>query len=723
MKNLINILLILNSLLLADCTSPSQEKPPMAPIALVTENHFGTSVKDPYRYMENLKDTTVVNWLKAQANYSRKLLDQIPGRKGLVDKLREMDGRKSVSVNEVTITKNDKYFYLKTTPEDETGKLFFRDGLNGSERLLFDPTSYRSDTLKYTLTALSPSIDGSKIAFEIAPNGSESAELLLNVDSGKLYPEVIDRCWGFGASWLPDGERLLYLRWNSSDVHDKDRMLNSKAMLHTVGRSPDSDSEIFSRQKYPNLGIEEAEYAFVYYDPDAELLFALPMTDDRRVKAFIAPSKEIDAPIIHWKPLFKLEDEVYSFGTTKDSIFVYTPKNAPNFKILKTSLINPDMENAEVVVPESKNGTLETFDLTSDGLYYTLSKNGVQQELYFLPKGKAKATRIELPNAAGRIGIRAKSIDSPDFWVTLNGWTTDYRRYRFDPHNSEFILENLSSQAAYPEYDDLMVEELMVPSHDGTLVPLSLIYNKNIKKDGKTPVFFFGYGAYGYSMSPFFSPTYLMPTTKGAIFAVAHVRGGGELGDTWHKGGMKTTKPNTWKDLIACAEYMVREKYTTPQKITIYSGSAGGVLIGRAMTERPDLFAAAIPEVGCMNTMRMEFTPNGPPNIPEFGTVKDSVECMALFEMDSYQHIVDREKYPATLITAGMNDPRVSAWEPGKFAARLQAANASDKPILFSVDFEAGHGMGDTKTTSFHAYADVLSFALWQTGHPEFQMR
>jgi prolyl oligopeptidase len=233
----------------------------------------------------------------------------------------------------------------------------------------------------------------------------------------------------------------------------------------------------------------------------------------------------------------------------------------------------------------------------------------------------------------------------------------------------------------------------------------------------------FGYGAYGISMTPYFSPISLLPVYEGGIYAVAHVRGGGELGDNWYRAGFKTTKPNTWKDLIACAEYLVNEKYTSPKKIAINSASAGGILIGRAMTERPDLFAAAIPEVGCMNAIRMEESPNGPVNIPEFGTVKDSVEFMALMEMDAYYHLKKGVKYPATLVTAGMNDPRVIAWDPAKFAARLQATNSSDKPILFLADYAAGHGIGDTKTKSFQSLADVFSFALWQTGHPKFQLK
>lgn len=274
----------------------------------------------------------------------------------------------------------------------------------------------------------------------------------------------------------------------------------------------------------------------------------------------------------------------------------------------------------------------------------------------------------------------------------------------------------------YPEFKDIVSKEIMVPSHDGVMVPVSIIYNKNTKLNGDNPMLMMGYGAYGISMEPRFSSSFTLPyCTYGGIYVIAHVRGGGELGEAWHKAGFKTTKPNTWKDLIAVTEYLIKEKYSSPKRIAIWSASAGGILIGRAITERPDLFAAAIPEVGSFNTIRSELSPNGPGNIPEFGTVKDKTEFKALLEMDSFHHIKKGTAYPATLITAGMNDPRVIAWEPAKFAASLQNANTSSNPILFLTDFESGHGMGDSATKSIEKNSDLISFAYTYTGHPKFQ--
>ena len=724
MKNHNNILLLLFSISFTAGISQAQEKPPFAAVSMVNETYFGKEVSDPYRYMENVTDTTFLSWVRAQAKYSRKVLNSIPGRKNLLDKLWEFDGRRNSNIYYIIITENDKYFYLKTTPEDETAKLFYRAGLAGKELLLFDPENYKKDTLKYMINSLQPSIDGSKIAFEVAANGSESSDLLiLDVATKKLFPETIDKCWDANVMWLPDGERFLYFRLNSKDVYDEERLLNTKTFLHTVGQSTDTDKEIFSRQKYPELGIKEEELPVVYYDKDNHLLYGMPVTVDRRLKVYMASADDLDNPKIHWKPLITEDDHITYIDTDYGEMYLLTPKGAPNFKIIKISLGDSDLQKSEIVVPENKKGIIKDFVLTKDGLYYTISQNGVQQKLYYLPKGEKTAHNLLLPTAAGSISLTSKSSDSSDLWVTLNGWTSSYVRYRYDPKLNKFIEETLSSKTEYPEYKDLLVEEVMVPSPDGVEIPLSLIYNKHLKKDGNNPVLIMGYGAYGYSMSPFFSPEYLLSTTQGAIFAIAHVRGGSELGENWYKGGYKTTKPNTWKDLITCTQYLIDKKYTAQKKVAIYSASAGGILIGRAMTERPDLFAVAIPEVGALNSIRSEFSPNGPVNVPEFGTVKDSIEFFALYEMDAYQHLVDGEKYPATLVTAGMNDPRVTVWEPAKFAARLQAANSSDKPVLFSVDFEAGHGVGDSKTTYFESMADITSFFLWQTGHPEFQLR
>jgi prolyl oligopeptidase len=261
----------------------------------------------------------------------------------------------------------------------------------------------------------------------------------------------------------------------------------------------------------------------------------------------------------------------------------------------------------------------------------------------------------------------------------------------------------------------------MVPSHDGVLVPLSIIHRRDIKLDGRNPAFISGYGAYGHSNPMRYDPVQLAWLERGGVLAVAHVRGGGAFGKEWHHAGRKQTKPNTWKDFIACAEYLVKSGYTTPAKIAGEGGSAGGILIGRAVTERPDLFAAARISVGCTDMLRFETTMNGPPNVPEFGTIAKADEFQSLLAMSTLHQIKDGTKYPGILLTHGANDPRVEPWISAKTTARFQAASASGKPVLFRVDYHAGHGIGSTRQQRLEELADVWSFLLWQFGDADFQ--
>lgn len=718
----IKALLLLSAALVPAIPANGQPRFP-APAGNMVETVCGERIADPYRILENLQDPMVQRWYRRESDHARSVLDAIPGRKELIERMVEFDRRKAAKVYNLSITDNDSYFYLRQEPSDETGKLFVRHGFQGNERLLFDPATFTDGRAgRFTIGDVQPNDDGSRIVVALSPDGSEDAVLIvIEVETGRILPGRIDRCRFASPSWLPDGKSFLYNRLNPARPFDPDRQKNSRVFLHRAGTSPDNDREIFSAALYPELGIAPEEIPLLRYDRKSGRLFAFIESVDPRQNIWDAPAVSVEDARIPWRRLIRPEDGIHHFAATKEELYLYTPKDAPRFRLLKTSLDRPDLAAAETVVPEAPDAILTDFALTSDGLYYTRSFNGVREELYRKSPDGIRDEKIDLPFEAGTIQLSAKGFSKKEVWAVMAGWTRDYRRFRYDARKKSFSDETLSSKADYPEYRDLVVEELMVPSHDGVLVPFSVIRPAGMARHGRNPVLIYGYGAYGNSMTPFFSPSMLLWTAKGGIFAIAHVRGGGELGDAWHLAGRKQTKPNSWKDLIACAEHLVREGYTAPQHIAINAGSAGGIMVGRAMTERPDLFAAAMPQVGLMNALRGEQTPNGPVNAPEFGTVKDPEECKALIGMDAYLHLKKGVAYPATLITAGMNDPRVIAWQPGKFAARLQVSSSSGKPVLFFTDFEAGHGIGDRKTKQFESFADILSFGLWQTGHPEFQ--
>lgn len=706
---------------IAACTLPAQSKPPVIAPQPVTEIFFGHAVTDPYRNLENLADPQVKAWYKGQAAYARSALEAIPGRRKLLEKMHDLDARVTQRVWNMCIADNDRRFYFKMLPSDEAPKIYWRQHFTGLEHLLFDPAAFRQDSLHYAISFMVPNFDGSRLAIGVSANGSECSEILvLDVETGRFFPETIDRVWDVGLSWLPDGQSFFYNRIKSADVHQADRALDSKALLHRVGSDPATDREVFSRVNNPEWGLQPVDDPEVEYDPSSGYLLALIQTVDSRQNVLIAPLSELNQPKIRWRRLFQPSDEVHDFAMTDKEVYFLSAKDAPNFRLLKTALEHPDITNAQVVVPETDESKEYLF-MTSAGPIFTTSRHGIEAHLYHLPWGEKTAEEIALPFAAGTVFAQTKGFHFPQAWVGVSGWTHDLERYRLDLSSRKFVREQLTMEARYPEYNDLVVEEVMVKAQDGVAVPLSLIYKKGLRRDGSAPVLMGGYGAYGITSRAGFDPFRLLWTLEGGIVAIAHVRGGGELGETWHKAGMKSTKPNSWKDLIACARFLIDQRYTAALKISIQSGSAGGVLVGRAMTERPDLWAAVLPEVGCLNPMRQEFSANGPTNIPEFGSVSDSTECLALLEMDSYHHLSKGTPYPATFITAGMNDPRVDAWQPGKFAARLQAATASGKPVLFLTDFEGGHGLGDRKSQWLEKVANALAFGLWQSGVPGFQ--
>jgi prolyl oligopeptidase len=263
--------------------------------------------------------------------------------------------------------------------------------------------------------------------------------------------------------------------------------------------------------------------------------------------------------------------------------------------------------------------------------------------------------------------------------------------------------------------------EVRARSADGTMVPLSLIYRKGLKLDGSHPVDLEGYGSYGVTEEPYFSTTRVAWMERGGVEAVCHVRGGGWFGEAWHQAGKIATKHHTWEDFVGCAQWLIAHRYSSPAHMSGQGTSAGGITIGRAITARPDLFAAALDVVGVSNALRAEFSPNGPPNIPEFGTVKDETGFRALYDMDAYQHVRNGVAYPAVMAITGFNDPRVPSWELAKFVARLQQASSSGRPVLLRVDYDAGHGfLAASRTQSEQLLADQYAFLLWQCGDRAF---
>ena len=685
-----------------------------------TDTYWGVTYKDPYRWLEDLKDPNAVSWFKAQADLTNTTLNTLNGRDELIAEWRKLD-KNQPPVIYYPIKEGGRIFYQKRMPGEKVSKVYFRENMASPEQLLFDPLSFiEGKTL--SVQGVSPSYDGKKLLIGYAENGAEVQTIqVMNVDTKQFLPDVLYATSGM-IGWTFDNKAFMYMWIKSADNTDPTARLNPKTKLHTLGTDPKTDSDFFSNEAYPSLNIESKSYPYAFLTKDSkEYIFAVEGTVQNEMKAFYAPIAQFNSGKIQWKSLCTPADKlVRSFDIIGDKVFAITYNGAKKYKLISTDLKNPNWATAKVIAPE-KAMTLESFSRCKDYLLLSYS-DGINNHFFKYNLKNETTTEIKLP-FLGSAYASCMDTKTNEYLVSITSWNKPFTEFLYHAETDKFSSSPFNQPLVFPdEYKDLLVEEVEVKGHDGVMVPLSIIYKKGTKKDGSNVCLMDSYGAYGSSMSPYFSIRLNSLAVKGVVIAVPHVRGGSEKGEDWYKAGYKTTKPNTWKDFISCAEYLIKNGYTTAAKLGGTGTSAGGVLISRAITERPDLFAAAICNVGCANALRLEFSSNGPVNIPEFGTVKDSVECKALYEMDGMQHVRTGVKYPAVICVAGWTDPRVVAWQPGKFAAAMQNASSSGKPVLMKVNYDNGHFTEDREVT-FANFADQYAFVMWQCGHPDFQVK
>ena len=713
------IALLVSVVCMSSCTNNTNTKLnyPVTKTVDSTDVLFGQTIKDPYRWLEHLDVKEVADWFKKQANFTDSILAKIPGQDKIMQELTAFDKMTGVQYGSI-MKRGNRYFFKKRLPDEEKGKLYYRDNADGQDVLVFDPLNYEKGKvydMSYDVSA-----DGKTVAFDLSEKGKEISFMVFkDVATGNYMPEKILYAEGGFADGSNDV--ILYTKRKNDDVHDRTNTLNTTFKSHVIGTSEDKDKEIFSRNKYPALNILPEDYPYIATYHNSNYIIGLKGNVNPNQELFVAPKNELEKPTINWKPLCVYADEIKSFVPHGNDIYCLTSKGNNNNKVIKLTLPGGDIASAKEIY-NGGDWKVEAIDQSKDYLIITLTKNGVQFKVKKLDFATGAISDITLP-LNGTIWLGPLNSDTSNECTVYNdSWAAPGNIYSYDLATDKFENGPFYVKCEYPGMANLVVEEVEVPAKDGATVPMSIVYDKTkLKKDGSNIGWLFGYGAYGYSMNPYFSPSELVLLEKGVVLATAHIRGGGEKGESWHLQGMKATKPNTWKDFNACAEYLINNKYTSAAKLGCTSASAGGILIGRAITERPDLYRVAVPKVGCLNASRQEFTPNGPVNVPEFGTRAKEDECKALIEMDALIHVKPGTKYPAQLITTGFNDPRVSSWEPAKFAAAMQSASTSGNPVLLYVNYKGGHFGGSTKTEQFEETARVDAFLLWQCGYDGFQ--
>jgi prolyl oligopeptidase len=694
-----------------------QSGPPPTERHDVTDTYFGQTVTDPYRWLEDWHKPKVAEWLKVQDTYTRSTLTEIPGREKFLARVKSLDTA-STRVRNAQVW-GGKLFYLKTDAGADNSKLYVKE--QGSpERLLIDPELLAKDGVHYSIDYFQPSLDGNLVAYGISPGGSEDSVLhVLETATGKLLPDTIDRTRFGAVSWLPGNKSFLYNRLQklTPDMPRTAFEQRSRAYIHELGQDPEQDRFMFGWNYGPALKIDDNDISLPIYSPASPYVFGLVAHGTQNeATVYYIPLDQLQSKDLFWKKLCDVDDAVTRFDVYKDDVYLLTHKNKPRYEVTRTSLKDPNVAQAKVVVPAS-NVVIQEADVAADGIYIRDLDGGIDRMRRLSFDGKIEPVSVGEGQSASELSVTPTEAGA---LVHVVSWTTSARWLKYDATTK--ATTDTGIQPPLPiDTSAYEAEEVKAKSADGTMIPLSIIRPKNLKFDGMRPTHLIGYGAYGISYDAYFDPVWLAWLERGGVIAFAHVRGGGEYGEEWYRAGYKLTKQHTIDDFIASAQYLIEHKYTNPRHLSGEGTSAGGILIGGAITQRPDLFGGALIRVGCSNALRMEFEPNGPPNIAEFGTVTDADGFKGLYAMDAYQHVKDGTAYPGVLLTAGINDPRVDPAQAAKMTARLQSATSSKKPVLLRVDYDAGHGFGSTRTQHDLEYADEMSFLLWQFGDPAFQ--
>jgi prolyl oligopeptidase len=695
--------------------------PPPAPSRPVNDMMHGVSVADPYRNLENVKNAETQAWLKAQGDYAAAELSRIVDRDAIAARVESLAKASGDTVRWVTRMPEERVYYLKRKAGGSQFKLMMRIGASGAERVLVDPELLsKASGVPHAINYFVPSWDGRTLAYGVSAGGSEDASLLLmDIASGKMIGKPIPRAQTGLVHWTPDSRSLSFnqIRQLPKGAPDTETFLDSTVFMvnlrsHAANAKPRA---LFGPLVNPALKLDRLDVAAVIFAPDSRYMIA--RTTDTTLpegRLYVAPISDLKQKNVRWQAISGYSDKITQVALRGDNLYLRTYIGAPRGRVLALSLSQPlpVLAKASVAIAEPAEGALEHFAIGKDALYTEL-RQGFNVRVFRHAAGSATDVA---PNVSGSTFITADpahAYAAP--WVSTSSWTAPTRLLATTATGSttDTGLMNSVLPEAAPEVE---VAEVLVPSHDGVKIPLAILYKKGLVLDASAPALLIGYGAYGHSLEARFDPRSIAWLERGGVLAYVNVRGSGAYGDAWYKAGFKATKANTWKDGVACARYLIDQRYTSAQSLGIWGTSAGGIFAGRAITSAPELFAAAILDVGVMDAIRAEESANGITNISEFGSYKNAAEFPALLEMSTYHQIKASTPYPAILFIHGINDPRVDVWHSAKAAAQFQTTTTSGKPVLLRLDGQAGHGVGSTAQQGYSKQADIYAFLLWQFG-------
>lgn len=691
-------ILLLSGIMVMSCT-PQQKKLtyPKAEKVDTVDVYFGTEVADPYRWLENDTSAATAAWVEAENKVTNEYLAQIPFRKQLLERLTNLANYEKIGA---PFKKHGKYYFYKNDGLQNQSVLYVQDSLEGEPRVFLDPNKL-SDDGTVALTGLSFSHDGKYAAYTISRSGSDWTEIyVLDTVTGQLLDDHIEWAKFTGAAWQGDG--FYYSAYDApvkgkefSNVNE-----NHKVYYHKIGTPQTEDKLIYQNPAYPK------RFYYTGTSEDERILFVYESGAGRGNNLFIKDLKKANAPFIQLTTDF---DYRYSpIEVIDNNVYIFTNYGAPKNRIMVADINNPKLENWKELIPEMES-VLSSAEVIGGKLFLTYDKDASNHAYVYSQKGE-HMHEIKLPSL-GSVGFSGTKDDKECFFV-FTSFTTPGTIYKYDMDKNSYELY----RAPKVEFnsDDFVTEQAFFPSKDGIMIPMFLTYKKDLERNGNNPVFLYGYGGFGISLNPGFTTSRIPFLENGGIYAQVNLRGGSEYGEEWHIAGTKMQKQNVFNDFISAAEYLINNKYTNPDKIAIVGGSNGGLLVGACMTQRPDLFKVAIPQVGVMDMLRYHKFTIGWNWASDYGTSEDSQEMFEYLKGYSPLHnLKPGTKYPATMVTTADHDDRVVPAHSFKFAATLQECNDGTNPTIIRIDSKAGHGAGKPMAKVLEEQADIYGFIMY----------
>jgi len=679
---------------------------PTAP-SPVTDTYHGVQVVDNYQWLETATNAAVRDWTRQQNERTRAYFDQLPFYDGLSQALEELISEESASYS-LAFKRGKNIFALRNKPPAQQPVLVRLKSVYppALRKVVFDPNAWNTNGTT-AMDWFVPSPDGGLVAICLSEKGSEDGTLhFFETATGRHLPDTIPGVQyptgGGSAAWNADGTGIYYTRYpRPGERAEADLHFYQQVWFHKLGTPESADTFEIGRE-FPRI----AEIDLESSENGQWLLATVANGDGGDFAHYLRNTSG------QWRQLTRFEDGVKQIKFSHDgALYLRSLNDAPHGKILRLPITNPESRQASVVVPEGR-GVIENFEPSAHGLYVDELDGGPSRLLFYRQDRRRPIVVPILPiSAVG--GLHCWNEDDVLFANTSFLTPTAWYEWRPGLKSPRATALRTSSPASF---DDIEVVREFATSKDGTKVPLNIMRKKGLKLDGNNPTILYAYGGYGLNQTPRFSAVHRVWFDAGGVYVVANLRGGGEYGEAWHKAGNLTNKQNVFDDFIACAEYLIKKKYTRPAKLAVSGGSNGGLLMGAFLTQRPDLARAVVSRVGIYDMLRVELDPNGAFNVTEFGSVKDPAQFKALYAYSPYHHVHNGTAYPAVLFPCGENDGRVNPAHSRKMTARLQAATTSGFPVLLRMNASAGHGIGSSLKDRVAEQADIYAFLFEELG-------